>query len=146
MFSFASFLLSIDAIPKEVTITFLLIKAISALLVSPNRKSFRRRASTTMSSDSAAAEEEPPQGSWAPLIVVVLLVLLRWLCYGNSDIPVRARRFYKMQVCILRTDSLARKDARKSGLTMYSCSCDFGVGRQAFTMEDPKLLDAIIGW
>ena len=43
-------------------------------------------------------EQEESQGSWMPLVVLLVLLLVRWLAYGTSNIPVRFRRFYNMQV------------------------------------------------
>ena len=50
-----------------------------------------------------------PQGSWTPLLLVLVLLLLRWLFYSTSNVPVRFRRFYKRQVSdsITRVTSLA---------------------------------------
>ena len=53
-----------------------------------------------ISSLLTTSDEESQQGSWTPLIVVLVVLLFRWLAYGTSDVPVRFRLFYSMQVSI----------------------------------------------
>jgi hypothetical protein len=42
--------------------------------------------------------EEKQQGSWLPLVAVIVMLVIRWLVYGQGNIPVRFQRWYNMQV------------------------------------------------
>ena len=43
-------------------------------------------------------DSAPPQGSWLSLIIIAAALLLRWLFYGDGNIPTTFRRWIKLQV------------------------------------------------
>ena len=44
-----------------------------------------------------AQDDEPPttetEGSWVPFLLICLLLIIRWLTYSKSDIPIKFRRW-----------------------------------------------------
>eukprot|EP00527_Entomoneis_sp_CCMP2396_P007140 CAMPEP_0198144326 /NCGR_PEP_ID=MMETSP1443-20131203/14541_1 /TAXON_ID=186043 /ORGANISM="Entomoneis sp., Strain CCMP2396" /LENGTH=82 /DNA_ID=CAMNT_0043807697 /DNA_START=68 /DNA_END=316 /DNA_ORIENTATION=- len=47
--------------------------------------------------NNQALEASSSSGSWLPFVVLIVLLILRWLAYGEGNIPVKVRRWYKMQ-------------------------------------------------
>mmetsp|Transcript_15940 Transcript_15940/g.22477 ORF Transcript_15940/g.22477 Transcript_15940/m.22477 type:complete len:80 (-) Transcript_15940:258-497(-) len=46
---------------------------------------------------SSEASEAPQEGSWTPFLIITFLLILRWIIFGQGDLPVRIRRWYNMQ-------------------------------------------------
>ena len=45
-----------------------------------------------------AQDDEPPtteteEGSWVPFLLICLLLIIRWLTYSKSDMPIKFRRW-----------------------------------------------------
>mmetsp|Transcript_10491 Transcript_10491/g.16075 ORF Transcript_10491/g.16075 Transcript_10491/m.16075 type:complete len:80 (-) Transcript_10491:1551-1790(-) len=47
-----------------------------------------------MSSGDISSESE---GSWTPFLVITFLLILRWIVFGQADVPVRIRRWCNMK-------------------------------------------------
>jgi hypothetical protein len=42
--------------------------------------------------------QQQEKGSWLPLIALIVMFVIRWLVYGQGNIPIRFQRCYNMQV------------------------------------------------
>jgi len=78
------------------------LSSVCAPLINNNHPLMSEDYSQSAAAEAAPTEKAATEGSWTPLLVVLVLLVLRWVCFGQGNTPVRLRRWYNKQVSAQR--------------------------------------------